>query len=521
VTWGVVGSIEHLYDYVMAVIGRLTGADRGSFEADPEAMIAEISGHLNVQNSRLVQVMADVLANDEWVGSGVHTPAQWLAWRAGLSPERARVIVQVAERREAFPLVSGAFDRGELTLEQVAVIVTGAPAWAGGKVLGFAAAATVSQLRRTMTDRFFDDGPAPEREGRDQRRVNRVSFGASGDDRWRITGNLDLTTGRRIEAALAEKRDALFERGETEANWADALVDVAETSLDAVESESRRDRYRTWLHVDVTNGSATTTDGWRIPMAVRDRLLCDGVVQPVWVSDGVPFSVGRSQRIVPQRTRRMIERRDRGCRVPGCTATSWVEIHHIVHWLQGGRTDTGNLISLCGKHHRQHHAGELGVTGDADEADEADEAVTVVFTDARGRVIAGCGRPCVPMDDPDPPRSPSTPQTVVGSTTDGSTVGSRIANWNDGVPRAERTAEPTHRPDVRNVVVPGEGRHSCQFFAEDRCSMPMYTPDDARLSFDEAAETHDQIRPSYPPELFDTLFERRRLRGARHRTGEY
>ena len=34
--------------------------------------------------------------------------------------------------------------------------------------------------------------------------------------------------------------------------------------------------------------------------------------------DGVPFSVGRTRRVVPERTRRVIERRDRGCRVPGC-----------------------------------------------------------------------------------------------------------------------------------------------------------------------------------------------------------
>jgi len=50
--------------------------------------------------------------------------------------------------------------------------------------------------------------------------------------------------------------------------------------------------------------------------------------------------------VVSDRLRRIIERRDRGCRVPGCTNERFVEVHHIIHWLQGGVTDSWNLISL-------------------------------------------------------------------------------------------------------------------------------------------------------------------------------
>ncbi|MEJ7801312.1 MAG: HNH endonuclease signature motif containing protein, partial [Ilumatobacter sp.] len=226
---------------------------------------------------------------------------------------------------------------------------------------------------------------------------DRLSFGAVDDSRWRISGNFDLATGRRIEEALTQQKDALFERGDTDVTWADALVEMSKASLDAVPSAARRDRYRTWLHFNVPNGATTTTDGWRIPMAIRDHLLCDGVVQPVWERDGLPFSVGRSHRIVPDRTRRIIERRDRGCRVPGCTARSFVEIHHIIHWLHGGTSDTWNLLSLCAKHHRQHHRGELGIAGNADDEHG------IAFTDIRGRTFGGRGHPGLPDTDPDPP----------------------------------------------------------------------------------------------------------------------
>ena len=262
----------------------------------------------------------------------------------------------------------------------------------------FITISTVTKIRRGMRSNMFDHDPdEPAAEAKPVR--DRVSFGVGRDGRWRLNGNLNLDDGRRIEAALTERKDALFADGDENASWADALLDCCERSLD---SRSRRDRYRTWLHLD-TSGDATTTDGWRIPMALREQVLCDGVVQPVWEHDGVPFSVGRSQHIVPDRTRRIIEKRDRGCRVPGCNADRFVEIHHIVHWLNGGATDTPNLLSLCPKHHKMHHRGELGISGDADLFHQVD------FVDGKGDRIAGSGRPTQPTGPPPEPEVPYDP----------------------------------------------------------------------------------------------------------------
>ena len=103
------------------------------------------------------------------------------------------------------------------------------------------------------------------------------------------------------------------------------------------------------------------------------------------------------------RTRRIIERRDRGCRVPGCTTDRFVEIHHIIHWLHGGPTDTDNLISLCPKHHRLHHQDQLGIAGDADD----EHGIT--FTDRNDRTISPNSQPRVPDRPPDPPTRPYQP----------------------------------------------------------------------------------------------------------------
>ncbi|HOA03176.1 MAG TPA: HNH endonuclease, partial [Dermatophilaceae bacterium] len=136
---------------------------------------------------------------------------------------------------------------------------------------------------------------------------------------------------------------------------------VANRSLSAVEGTSRSAKYRIYVHLDTDGG--WIGKGGRLPSHIVDAMTCDGVLAPVWETDGVPVSVGRSQRVVPDRTRRLIESRDQGCRYPGCVGAGHVEAHHIVHWRNGGRTDLDQLVSLCPYHHDRHHEGEFTISG--------------------------------------------------------------------------------------------------------------------------------------------------------------
>ena len=356
--------------------------------------VAELAGVLNVANARLVALMAEVLEHDSWSGNGVYSPAQWLAWKSGVSPERAKDIVRVASRRSEFPTIMAAFEAGELTLEQVAVLVK-APAWADADILHWGRVATVARLRKTIRRRWFagdPDEPDPDPSSDDR---DRITTSATDEHRWRINGELDLGRGELVEAALREARESLFERGQADISSADCLAEVCERYLDGIGSAVRRDRSKTWVHLDVTDGAATTSDGWRLPDHVRDHLTCDGLVQPVWERDGTPFSVGRTQRIVPERTRRIVMLRDQGCRAPGCTHDRVVEIHHIVHWVDGGPTDTWNLVCLRPKHHRLHHLGKLGKLGIAGNDDGGGG---LVFTDWKGRTLQPAGSPTVPTE---------------------------------------------------------------------------------------------------------------------------
>ena len=53
-----------------------------------------------------------------------------------------------------------------------------------------------------------------------------------------------------IERALEEARDALFLNGQTDVNWVDALLEIANRSLDAIAAPTRRNRFRINMNLD-------------------------------------------------------------------------------------------------------------------------------------------------------------------------------------------------------------------------------------------------------------------------------
>jgi hypothetical protein len=68
--------------------------------------------------------------------------------------------------------------------------------------------------------------------------------------------------------------------------------------------------------------------------------------------------MGRSHRVVPPHLRRATEVRDRHCVFAGCDAPSyWCDVHHLLHWIDGGETDLDNSALLCERHHTKVHHG--------------------------------------------------------------------------------------------------------------------------------------------------------------------
>lgn len=361
--------------------------------ASIEDRLREVCGQLNVLHAQLVELAAEAAQTGAWHGAGVRSLAHWLTWQGGIAPARAHDVVRLAEARTTHPATMAVFADGALSVDQAA-IATKAPSYLDDHFAEVAPLATVAQLRIMMrAARPAPPKPVPEHE---------ETFKAHFDDdgRYRFQGVLDADHGRLVDAALTAARDALFHDGHTKVSWADAVVEMAQRSMDAA-TPARRERFRVTWFLDPTNPvPASWIDGIAIPDWLREHLSCDGTVSPTFTEGGRPVSVGRSQRDIPERTRRLVLHRDKKCRVPGCTQTRWLQVHHVEHRVDGGADDTPNLVALCPADHRLHHQGRLGITGDADEPDG------LTFTDARGDVIDPAARPTVPTRPPPRPKVP-------------------------------------------------------------------------------------------------------------------
>lgn len=260
-----------------------------------------------------------------------------------------------------------------------------------------------------------DTGPGAEGSPDGSMTTGRAWWGVGDDGKFRLTLELDPLSGMTIDAALREARDRLIQAGHRDVTDADAVVEMAQRSLDNIESPQRRERFRINAHLR-TNGTCTDDHGTTLPDALRRYITCDGLMSPLFIHGAIPISVGRTQRMIPLRTRRVVLLRDQGCRVPGCTITHHIEVHHIIHWEDHGPTDTWNLIALCPRHHRMHHRGELGVTGNADDP------AGITFTNRHGRVINTTGaRPQPPGRLHPPPPGCTTTLSVNASTPGGCT----------------------------------------------------------------------------------------------------
>ena len=141
--------------------------------------------------------------------------------------------------------------------------------------------------------------------------------------------------------------------------------------IDPATSDTRPPSERFMVDVHLT---APTThpdlahlhSGPLLPAWLTRLVTCDTATRTWITTPDANVNLGRRQRTVNARLRKVVEHRDRGCRIPGCDATRWLTIHHLTHWADGGPSDTNNLVALCPAHHRLLHRGDLVVTGNPD-----------------------------------------------------------------------------------------------------------------------------------------------------------
>jgi hypothetical protein len=153
----------------------------------------------------------------------------------------------------------------------------------------------------------------------------------------------------------------------------------------------RRNRPTVVVHADMEflaggEGGAELDVLGPVSREVARRIACDAkVLVSADGSSGQSLNLGRARRDPSDAQRIEIRRRDKGCRFPGCTHTEFTDVHHVLHWTNGGATDLSNLVELCDQHHRFVHEMGWKLSGDAN--------VELTFRSPTGRLTTSTPSP--------------------------------------------------------------------------------------------------------------------------------
>lgn len=403
------------------VVEQMFGTIDRTMTAQMDDEISVLAGHFHATTAHFVDKVTAFDESQEWAGVGLRSCAHWLTIATGVDLYNAHEMLRVGHALRFLPLIHAAFAAGRLSFDKVRAITHVATAEDEALWLELAVQASGAQLARICRAyRYAIAVDDPERAARQRARRRVVSWWLDEDGMLALYATLPPEEGRlvlnAIEAAVAPRvpcgapvghsptgdspaGDPCAEREPDHplgARRADALVRICERWLADVAAGTPAGTARPELvvHVDAdtlrspdAGGRCHIEDGPAIAVEAARRLGCDASVVTVLERDGVPVDVGRGRRLVTGRLRRALHLRDQGCRYPGCPVLAAdTEGHHVIHWIDGGRTDLSNLVSLCRFHHHRHHDGAFRIIANGDGPHP--ERGGFRFETADGRAIA-------------------------------------------------------------------------------------------------------------------------------------
>jgi len=345
--------------------------------------ITELAAHISAATFQLLELVCIYDEQEGWARHGLASCAHWLQWKCGTNLGAAREKVRVAKALPGLPKISAAFREGRISYSKVRAMTRVATPKNEEFLLNIARHGTAAHVETVVRNyRRHQRWEALQDENR--RHAGReLSWFVDADGMWAVKGRFTPEQGALIQKALQAATDELFEEQRPEpddvsaetpdpvgARRADALARMADRYLAGPLAErSGGDGYLVHIHTDMgalqADGAAASSeceDCGRVSAETSRRMACDAsVVHWRESATGEPLSIGRKKRTIPPAIRRALQRRDGGCRFPGCSCTRFVDAHHVVHWADGGETGMSNLVLLCRRHHRLVHEGGFGV----------------------------------------------------------------------------------------------------------------------------------------------------------------
>jgi len=194
--------------------------------------------------------------------------------------------------------------------------------------------------------------------------------------RWHLVGDLEVTDGAQLHAALASYAERLY-RAEAASpdgitstlpqRLGRALVDLVTRAAGLDANTTTRTPPVVSVIVDLATltdndddqGGAEIVGAGPISSEAARRLVCDSRIGRV-ITRGRSeiLGLGRLERTVTPAQRRALNVRDQGCVFTGCTAPpGWCDAHHLKPWDDGGETNLDEIGLACSHHHHLVHEG--------------------------------------------------------------------------------------------------------------------------------------------------------------------
>ena len=355
--------------------------------------ITHMAAHLDAGTYQLLELIGEFDEKGGWHGIGINSCAHWLNWKCGISLGPAREKVRVARALPGLPKISSAFRAGKVSYSKVRAMTRVATEKNEEALLQVALGGTASHVE-TQVRLYRKTKRIEALQEENLRHAHRaLSWYVDEDGSWIFKGRFTAEQGALLAKALEAAGEELFEEqqhvpeevsAETsnsqpidqltpepiDQRRADALERIVEGYLASNEHQHPGgERYMVNIHTEIetlrqdgTGAESELEERGHVPAETSRRMACDcSKVHWHEGKNGEPLNIGRKTRSIPPAIRRALQRRDSGCRFPGCTCKRFVDAHHIKHWADGGETSMDNLVLLCRNHHRLVHESGYGV----------------------------------------------------------------------------------------------------------------------------------------------------------------
>jgi hypothetical protein len=327
---------------------------------------------METAKARISVRLAEIERRQAFRDEGATSTERWTTERYGISTATARALTGGGEKAWDLPHLIGAVAAGDISFDKMRTVADVATPETDEGLKEQAQRCTVRELAdvaRTMAKVAASHSPASSRSDHDRR------FVRFNDDHHTLTAQFPAATYAEVRTTLEGAAQRVPTDGGTpwDQRVCDALTGIVSSSNSATSATGSPNFVVVHVPLDALVDDAVETtelagelerDGL-IDCETVQRMACDATIA-VAIDDeaGHTMYEGRARRFPTDAQRREVMRRDRHCRFPGCTSVTFTNVHHVVPWEPGGRTDLDNLALMCLHHHRVVHSKGWTMSGD-------------------------------------------------------------------------------------------------------------------------------------------------------------